>query len=142
MITSEFGKTLIKASEGLRLKTYLDTGGVPTIGWGHTGPDVIKGQTISTAEAELLLTIDLQKFETAVMRLVHVPLNQNQFDALVCLSFNIGIQALADSTLLRMLNARNYAGAADQFLRWNKVDGVSLPGLVKRRAAERSLFLS
>lgn len=142
MITSELGKALIKASEGLRLKTYLDEGGVPTIGWGHTGPDVIVGRTISTAEAELLLTIDLQRFESAVARLVHAPLNQEQFDALVCLVYNIGVGAFTDSTLLALLNKKDYAGAANQFLRWNKINGASSPGLVRRRAAERNLFLS
>lgn len=141
MITSDKGIALIQDSEGLRLKAYKDSVGVPTIGWGHTG-DVQMGTSITRAQAETLLREDLHDFERAVTRLVRVPINQNQFDALVCFSFNVGAKALENSTLLRLLNAGNFAGAASQFPNWNKAGGQILKGLVTRRAAEQKLFLS
>jgi lysozyme len=143
--TGDAGLALIKSYEGLRLDAYLDTGGIPTIGYGHTSaagdPIVIMGQKITEAKANEILKKDVRKFESAVIRLVKVPLSQNQFDALVCFCYNIGEVELSRSTLLRMLNAKDYKGAADQFPRWNKDNGVVLNGLVKRRAAERDLFL-
>lgn len=142
MVTGEKGLALIKQSEGLRLAAYKDSVGIPTIGWGHTGADVKMGQTITQDRAVDLLKADLAKFEKAVGRLVRVVISQNQFDALVCLTYNIGARALEDSTLLKKLNTSDFAGAADQFPRWNKAGGQVLPGLVKRRAAERQLFLS
>jgi lysozyme len=141
MITSDKGVALIQDSEGLRLTAYKDAVGIPTIGWGHTG-DVKMGTTITRAEAERILREDLHDFERAVTRLVKVPLTQNQFDALVCFSFNVGAKALENSTLLRLLNAGNKVGAASQFANWNKAGGKVLPGLVTRRAAEAKLFLS
>jgi len=141
MITSDKGIALIQDSEGLRLKAYKDSVGVPTIGWGHTG-DVQMGTTITRAQAETLLREDLHDFERAVTRVVRVPINQNQFDALVCFSFNVGAKALENSTLLRLLNAGSFAGAASQFPNWNKAGGQVLKGLVTRRAAEQKLFLS
>ncbi|MBD1601973.1 lysozyme [Pseudomonas typographi] len=142
MVTSDKGVALIQAFEGLRLSAYRDSVGVVTIGWGHTGPDIRMGMKIDRAEAERLLCDDLHDFERDVSRLVQVPLSQNQFDALVCFSFNVGSGNLAGSTLLKKLNAEDYAGAAAQFLRWDKAGGVTLPGLTRRRAAERELFLS
>ncbi|UGA37973.1 lysozyme [Chromobacterium haemolyticum] len=142
MKTSAKGITLIQKSEGLRLKAYQDSVGVWTIGYGHTGPDVKPGMVITQAQADALLARDLERFEAGVARLVKVPLNQNQFDALVCFSFNLGLGALQGSTLLlRLLNAGDYAGAAAQFPRWNKAGGKELPGLTRRRAAEQAMFL-
>jgi lysozyme len=127
--------------EGLRLTAYQDSVGVWTIGWGHTGPDVRPGLTITRAQAESLLRQDLGRFERGVAGLVKVPLSSNQFSALVSFSFNVGLGALGSSTLLRVLNQGNYTGAADQFSVWNKAGGKTLEGLVRRRAAERALFL-
>ncbi|MGR2662499.1 lysozyme [Chromobacterium haemolyticum] len=141
MKTSAKGITLIQKSEGLRLKAYQDSVGVWTIGYGHTGPDVTPGLVITQAQADALLARDLEQFEAGVARLVKVPLNQNQFDTLVCFSFNLGLGALQGSTLLRLLNAGDYAGAAAQFPRWNKAGGKVLPGLTRRRVAEQALFL-
>jgi peptidoglycan hydrolase-like protein with peptidoglycan-binding domain len=87
-----------------------------------------------------MLAEDVGRFEAAVNRLVKVPLSQGQFDALVSFSFNVGEGALADSTLLRKLNARDYKGARREFARWNKGGGRVLPGLTRRRAAEAKLF--
>lgn len=140
--TSPAGVRLIQEFEGLRLNPYLCPAGVLTVGYGHTGADVVAGKAITPAEAEALLRADLGRFERAVSRLVLVPLNQDQFDALVSFAFNLGEGALASSTLLRMLNAGDYAGAAAQFGRWTLANGASLPGLVRRRAAERALFLT
>lgn len=139
MQISKAGLDLIKQFEGLYLKAYRCPAGVPTIGYGHTA-GVAMGQTITQQQADDYLRRDVRQFERAVARLVTVPLTQGQFDALVSFAFNLGEGALAQSTLLRLLNAGDHAGAADQFDRWNKAGGRVLPGLVRRRAAERALF--
>lgn len=140
------GLDLIKSFEGLRLTAYLCPSKVPTIGFGHTGKDVtvadvIIKRTITTAEAERLLKADCAKFEKAVADAVKVPLTGNQFAACVSLTYNIGGAAFASSTLCKKLNAKDYKAAADQFTVWNKGGGKKLAGLVRRRAAERALFL-
>jgi GH24 family phage-related lysozyme (muramidase) len=135
------GLRLIKSFEGLRLEAYLDAVGVWTIGYGTTR-GVQPGMKITQAQAEQFLMQDLETFETAVTDLVNVPLNDDQFSALVSFTYNVGEGAFAGSTLLTLLNQRNYQGAADQFLLWNKGNGgVELAGLTRRRKAERSLFL-
>lgn len=139
MKTNQAGVGLIKSFEGLRLKSYLDSVGVPTIGYGHT-KGVKLGQRITEAEAEKLLKADLGMFERGVTRLVTTPLNENQFAALVSFSFNVGLKALEQSTLLRLLNQGDYQRAANQLLRWNKAGGKVLPGLTRRRQAEKELF--
>lgn len=140
------GLTIVKRCEGRELQAYQDSVGVWTIGYGHTSaagpPTVYAGQTISEAEAESILQKDLELFENGVRDLVKVPINSDQFSALVSFSFNLGLGALGDSTLLRKLNAGDYQGAADEFPRWVKAGGQTLLGLVKRRDAERALFLS
>lgn len=145
MNTSQTGIDLIKGFEGKRLVAYDDGVGVWTIGYGTikypSGVRVKKGDTCTEAQAETYLKSDLVKFENAINRLVKVPLNQNQFDALASFTYNLGETNLSKSTLLRKLNAKDYKGAADQFLVWNKAGGRVLTGLVRRREAERSLFL-
>lgn len=136
------GLDLTFASESMRLKAYPDTGGVWTIGVGHTGPDVYPGRVITTEEAYQLLHDDVQVSVRAVRRMVKVPLTQGQFDALVDWVFNVGVDAAASSTLIRLLNAGNYAGAAAQFDRWNKDNGRVLAGLITRRNAEEAMFLA
>lgn len=135
----------IKEHEGLRLVAYLDSVGVWTIGYGDTGPDVVKGLVITKAQAEERLRKRLREFEGYVNRMVKVKLTQNQFDALVSLVYNIGPTNFSTSTLLRKLNASDYLGAADQFPVWNKgrVEGklVVIKGLTNRRKSERELFL-
>lgn len=143
MKTSPKGIALIKESEGLRLKAYPDpgTGGLPwTIGYGST-LGVTRTMVITAEQAEQMLAVDLVRFERAVERLVEVPINQGQFDALVSFAYNVGEGNFAKSTLLRKLNAGDSQGAADQFGRWVNAGGKVLQGLVKRRAAERALFL-
>lgn len=134
------GLRLLKSFEGLRLNAYLDAVGVWTIGYGTTS-GVRPGMQITALQAEEFLKRDLVRFERAVAELVRVPLNEDQFSALVSFTYNVGESALANSTLLKLLNRGDYRGAADQLLRWNKGDGVELPGLTRRRRAERALFL-
>ncbi|MGJ3251504.1 MAG: lysozyme [Elainellaceae cyanobacterium] len=134
------GLRLIKSFEGLRLEAYLDPVGIWTIGYGTTS-GVRPGMEITAAEAEDLLKRDLRRFEAAVSRNVKVPINDDQFSALVSFTYNVGEGALASSTLLKLLNQGDIRGAADQFLRWNKAGGRVLAGLTRRRKAERALFL-
>jgi lysozyme len=134
------GINLIRSFEGCRLDAYLDTGNVPTVGWGHTR-GVRMGQTITQEQADAFLVDDLAGAEEVVERWVKVPLTDNQYAALVSFTFNCGAAALFKSTLLRKLNAGDYAGASDEFLRWDKDNGKTVRGLTKRRAMERALFL-
>ena len=140
--TSNAGLDLIKRFEGFSAKAYPDPAHgwkVPTIGYGTTA-GVKMGDTITKERAEELLREDVKRFEDQVLRLVKVPLTQGQFDALTSFVYNLGPGNLSNSTLLRLLNAGDYKGAAAQFDRWNKAGGKVLPGLVRRRAAERALF--
>ncbi|MHA8112652.1 lysozyme [Kosakonia cowanii] len=146
MRISDKGISLIKQFEGLRLTAYQDSVGVWTIGYGWTQPvdgkPIRLGMTIKEETAERLLRTGLVGYESDVSKLVKVKLTQGQFDALVSFAYNLGARALSTSTLLQKLNAGDYAGAADEFLRWNKAGGKVLPGLTRRREAERALFLS
>lgn len=142
--TGDSGKKLIKEFEGFRATAYLCPAGVWTVGYGTTrigGKPVKDGTKITTEEAETFLEQDLKRFEDGVNRLVQVEITQNQFDALVSFVYNLGIGSLQKSTLLKKLNAGLFAEAAEQFLKWDKSDGKSLPGLARRRKAERDLFL-
>ena len=141
MRISSKGIDLIKSFEGLRLEAYLDSVDVPTIGYGHTRK-VQLGQTITAEQAESFLMEDIHEFELAIQRLVYVPLSQNQFDAIVSFTFNVGIGNLKRSTLLKKLNAGNIAGAANEFNKWVYAGKEKLKGLVKRRDKERLLFIS
>jgi GH24 family phage-related lysozyme (muramidase)/murein DD-endopeptidase MepM/ murein hydrolase activator NlpD len=136
---SQKGLDLIKEFEGLRLKAYRDPVGVWTIGYGHTG-GVKAGQVITQARAEQLLKGDTGWAQDAVRRSVKVPLSQGQFDALTSFTFNLGAGALASSTLVKKLNAKDYAGAQKEFGRWVHAGGQVLAGLVRRRAAEAKMF--
>lgn len=137
--TSLAGINLIKQWEGWRARAYRCPAGVWTIGYGHTHT-AKRGMVITKKEGERLLRRDLQVYENCVRRLVKVPLNQNQFDALVSFTYNVGRGAFSQSTLLRVLNQGNYSETARQFLRWVHGGGKKLPGLESRRNAERKLF--
>jgi len=141
-VYSDAGIALTKGFEGLRLTAYRDCGGVLTIGYGHTGPDVAEGMTIDEAQAEVLLRADLQAAVDCVNRAVIPAITQNQFDALVDFCFNVGCGALLNSTLLRKLNAGDFAGAAAQFAVWVHAGGEVVAGLVRRRELEAEMFLS
>lgn len=160
--TGEAGKNIVKDFESLSLTAYPDPAspravalrsgidpvvaaklsGAPwTIGWGHTGPEVHEGLTITLDQAEKLLAQDLFTAESAIRQYVKVELNQNQFDALVSFAFNLGSGNLASSTLLKKLNAGDYAGAKQEFQRWNKAQGKVLDGLTRRRKMEADTFV-
>lgn len=144
--TSQSGVELIKLFEGLELEAYQDIAGIWTIGYGHTGDDVQPGMRISERDAEELLKRDLRPREQAIEGVVKVPLNQNEFDALVSFVYNVGVGAFRKSTALKRLNRGDRVGAADALTWWNKatVGGVlrEVLGLTRRRAAERALFLT
>lgn len=143
-IISKNGLELIKKYEGLRLNAYKDPAGILTIGYGHT-KTVKPGMTINKEMAELLLKIDVIDAENAVRDLVDIELSQNQFDALVSFVFNIGRRNFERSTLLKRLNENKILEAGEEFMKWTKARQPGgfkeLPGLVKRRAEEKSLFL-
>ena len=138
---STTGINLICSFEGLRLNAYDDGVGVWTIGFGTTiypnGIKVKKGDTCTTEQAKAYMAHDLKEFESAVNSAVTIDLNENQFDALVSLVYNIGTGAFKKSTLLKKLNESDYKGAAAQFDVWNKGGGKVMQGLVNRRALER-----
>lgn len=146
MKTSDKGLSLIQQFEGFRAKPYKCPAGVPTIGYGATYyPDgrrvTMADRPVSEADATAMLRSMLASYEAGVDRYVSVPLTQGQFDALVSFAYNLGLSALKSSTLLRLLNLRDYAGAAAQFGRWNRAGGKVLPGLTRRREAERQMFV-
>lgn len=144
---AESGINLIKSFEGLFLKPYLDPIKIPTIGYGIIEyPDgkrvTMQDSEITEEQALEYLTHEVNKKATEIEKLIKVELNDNEFAALVSFAYNVGTGALGSSTLLKMLNANaDKTAVADQFLRWNKAGGKELPGLTRRRQAERSLFL-
>ncbi|SDH08832.1 lysozyme [Paraburkholderia phenazinium] len=143
MQVSPNGIALTKKFESCRLTAYPDpgTGAEPwTCGWGSTGPDITQGTVWTQAQADSRLEEGLNRAGQAVNGLVHVVVNQNQFDSLCDFVYNVGAGNFRSSTLLRLLNAGDFAGAAQQFARWNLAAGHVLPGLVARRAAEQALF--
>jgi lysozyme len=141
-MTSPNGVAVAHYFEQCRLEAYPDPGskdGPPwTIGWGHTGPEVVKGLKWTQRQADDAFLHDLLAREGAVDRLVKVRLTTGQRDALVLFEYNTG--SLATSTLLRLLNAGDYTGSRAQFARWNKNDGQVMRGLIRRRAAEVALW--
>lgn len=134
----------LKQLEGCRLKAYTDNGGVLTIGYGHTtaagNPVVYPSTIISQSQAEKILKNDLKQYEAAVEETVKVPLSNSQFDALVIFCYNIGIGNFSKSTLLRKLNAQDYAAVPQELLKWSKVKGELCAGLLHRRTAEIMLW--
>jgi lysozyme len=139
---SDKGLALTKGFEGLRLAAYQDVAGIWTIGYGHTGADVVAGRTISETQAETLLLADLADAVACVNRAVTAAINQSQFDAMVDFCFNAGRGNFLNSTLLRMVNAGASDRAQLQFQLWVHAGGQVVPGLVRRRKAEAALFAS
>lgn len=144
LAVSDAGIALIKQYEGLELRAYPYPGnprtGEPwTIGYGHTA-GVRRGDTCTAEQADAWLRQDITYAAACIKHLVNVPLTQGQFDALASFVYNIGQAQFGSSTLLRLLNAGNTVGAAAQFDRWNRGTSGVMPGLVKRRAAERAMF--
>lgn len=141
MDISQNGIDLIKRFEGCRLTAYKCPANVWTIGYGHTGSDVKQGLTITQEQAEKLLKSDLVVHCNNVSKLVKVPLNQNQFDALVSFEYNLGYGNLSRSTLLALINQKKFKEASEEFKKWKCAGGKVLAGLVKRREAEKELFI-
>lgn len=140
MILSQSALKLLESFEGLRLQAYLDIKGILTIGYGHTGKDVHTGLVITQDQANKLLQLDIVITETAVSHLVHVPINQNQYDALCLFAYNVGTGSLASSTLLKDLNTGNMSDITSQFLRWDHAGNLEVAALHNRRLAEATLF--
>jgi lysozyme len=134
------GLSLTEQFEGFRLTAYQDQVGVWTIGYGHTGPDVTPGQTITMAEAQALLAQDVSSATGCVNTVVAVKLTQQEFDALVDFVFNLGTGAFKGSTMLRDLNGEDFTSAAAQFDFWDRAGGAVVAGLLRRRQAEAALF--
>ena len=141
MDISQNGINLIKRFEGCRLTAYKCPANVWTIGYGHTGSDVKQGLTITQEQAEKLLKSDLVVHCNNVSKLVKVPLNQNQFDALVSFEYNLGYGNLSRSTLLALINQKKFKEASEEFKKWKYAGVKVLAGLVKRREAEKELFI-
>lgn len=146
MKTSREGLDFIIAREAIKTRAYRDSGGVWTIGVGHTamaGPPAPKaGMTITLQEAKDIFARDLVQYEQGVSKALKRSPNQNQFDAMVSLCFNIGVKGFTGSSVVRNFNAGNLTAAASAFLLWNKDNGKIVQGLVNRRHMERALFLS
>ena len=137
---SDKGLALTKSFEGLHLAAYQDFAGIWTIGYGHTGPAVSAGQTITITEAEAFLRADLADAIACVNHAVQTVIPQNQFDAMVDFCFNVGRGNFLQSTLLRKVNRGDFPGAAAQFGLWIHAGGDIVAGLVRRRKAEADLF--
>lgn len=134
---------LIKQFEGLRLYAYhgdLDRPGLLTIGYGATGPSIKLSTRWTQQQADDDLSQRIDEFAKGVDQLVKVALNSNEKAALVSFVYNLGLESLRKSTLLKLLNAGDYNEAAKQILVWNKAGGITRPGLVRRREAEKKLF--
>lgn len=146
LVISGAGIGLIKEHEGLRTRSYLDVAGIPTECYGHTGPEVKLGTTKTVEQCEAILLRDISTHQKGVKRCINTPLTQNEQDAVVSFTFNVGVQRFCSSTMAKKLNAGDKLGAANEFRKWNKatVNGQlrALPGLTKRREAERRLFLT
>jgi len=138
---NEVGLRLIKSFESFRANAYLDESGVWTIGYGHTHDVTENTSAVTEPEAEILLRQDIASAEESVEQLIAVVLGDNQYAALVSLVFNTGPAPLKRMLGAR-LNAGDYAGAAQEFLRWRLSGGIVSDGLVRRREAERTLFLT
>lgn len=141
MAISENCINLIKEFEGCKLKAYKCPAGIWTIGYGRT-TNVKEGDTCTQEQADTWLTEEANQFAESILGMVKVPLTQNELDALTSLAYNIGLGNLRKSTLMKRINESDFDAAADEFPKWNKAGGNVLPGLVKRRRAERDLFLS
>jgi lysozyme len=137
---SDKGIVLTQTSEGCVLTAYQDQVGVWTIGYGHTGKSVVRGETITQDQADQLLASDVAGAVACVNGGVTSDINQNQFDAMVDFTFNLGNHAFLTSTLLKLVNQGDYDGAALEFVKWDHAGGQVNQGLLKRRQAEVVLF--
>jgi lysozyme len=142
MNLGDAGTKLIQSFEECRLVAYLDQRGRWTIGWGHTGPEVVEGLTCTQEQADAWFIEDTQTAVNAVNASLELMPTQNEFDALVSFTFNVGASAEEHSTLLRAFNTGNIPAAAAEFPKWDHINGVENAGLKRRRLAEQALFLT
>jgi len=148
MKLNQKGYDIIKSFEGLKLKPYLCSAKVPTIGYGNTFYEnnvkvKMSDAPITKQRAEDLLKLNADRFASKVLNLVKKPITQNQFNALVSFAYNVGSGALASSTLLRKVNVNpNDVTIRNEFLKWNKAGGVAVQGLTNRRIKEAELYFS
>ena len=141
MLINEDGINLITEFEGCKLTAYKCPAGIWTIGYGHTGPEVTECLQWTQEQADTALVKDLAKFNDGVAKLIRSEVNINQFSALVCLAYNCGLTNLGKSTLLRKVNANpDDTTIKDEFVKWDRADGKTLPGLQRRRQAEAGLY--
>jgi len=131
------GLALLKSFEGCKLTSYQDQGGVWTIGFGHTGPEVVEGMIFTPEQATMQLEKDLEKFYHLDQYLTE-NVNDNQYSALICLAYNIGLRALKYSQVLRKVNCEESPDS--EWRGWSHVNGVENKGLLRRREAELKLF--
>lgn len=134
------GVSLVKEHEGLRTAAYIDPVGIPTICYGHTGPEVRLGLRYTAAKCEVILLNDIATHRKGLAKCVHVPLTRNQWDGLTSFAFNVGVSKACRSTMVRKVNAGDIAGASAEFPKWRYAGGQALPGLITRRRNERALF--
>lgn len=142
MKISEQGIALLKEFEALRIKAYICPAGFKTIGYGHKILSHEQIEEINEARAETLLYEDLIFIENSVLRNIYIELAQEQFDALVCFTFNVGSAAFQRSTLRQKINRLEHDSVTKEFMRWVYANGIILPGLVRRRIAESELYHS
>lgn len=140
MRASKNALDLVKQFESCRLYAYEDQGGVWTVGWGTTGPGINERTSVSQGIADAMLKSDIAQLGEHITPLVGLITNQDQFDALVSLVYNIGITAFKNSTMLKKIRAHDLKGAAEEFDKWVHVHKVVSDGLVRRRKAEKALF--
>lgn len=133
------GLALLKRFEACKLTSYKDEGGIWTIGYGHTGPEVTQGMMFTPEQAEMQLKKDLQEFYH-LDHYLSEQVNDNQWSALICLAYNIGLGGLKRSTLIRCINDGDIKGIKQNWLSWDHVEGVVSNGLLNRRKAELALF--
>ena len=137
---SKAGLELTESFESCRLTAYQDIRGIWTVGWGHTGPEVVAGLTWTQDQADSQLEADVQRAVSMVNSCVTVALTQGQFDALVDFAFNLGCNAEKGSTLLKLVNQGDFEGAANEFAKWDHAAGKVVAGLLRRRQAEEQEF--
>lgn len=131
----------IKAHEGCKLNAYQDQGGTWTIGYGSTGPDIVKGLVWTQAQADFRLEVDLGRVEQSIIKLLNKTLPEQALAALDSFAYNLGVGALASSHLLKCINAGDYIGAAKAFIAWDHIGQTEIKGLLIRRLEEAALFL-
>ena len=137
---SKQGLALTEGFESCRLTAYQDLKGIWTIGWGHTGPEVVEGLVWTQNQADMALAEDMNYAERMVNSMVTVELTQGQYDALVDFAFNLGCNAEKGSTLLKLVNEGDMDAAANEFEKWDHASGQVVAGLLRRRLAEKEEF--